>query len=47
MEGAQPVTVRPYKYPHSQKEQIEVMVQQKLEEGLIKPSKSHFHLQSY
>jgi len=40
--GAQPVKARPYRYPHFQKEQIEVMMQQILEEGIIQPSKSHF-----
>lgn len=40
--GATPVKVRPYRYPHSQKEQIELMVQQMLDEGIIQPSKSPF-----
>ncbi|XP_057755398.1 uncharacterized protein LOC130974540 [Arachis stenosperma] len=40
--GAQPVKARPYRYPHSQKEHIEGMVQQMLGEGIIQPSKSPF-----
>ena len=35
LEGSNPVKVKPYRYPHSQKEQIELMVQDMLEEGLI------------
>lgn len=41
-EGAQPVKVRPYRYPHSQKQQIEKLVQDMLEEGIIQPSLSPF-----
>jgi len=33
--GATPVNVRPYRCPHSQKEQIKLMVQQMLDEGII------------
>ncbi|XP_017406476.1 uncharacterized protein LOC108319747 [Vigna angularis] len=36
------VRVRPYKYPHSQKQQIENMVQQMLDEGIITHSTSPF-----
>ena len=39
---AKPVKVRPYRYPHSQKEQIENMVNEMLQEGLIMPSNSPF-----
>ena len=42
IEGAAPVKVKPYRYPHSQKDQIETMVQQMLAEGIIQPSKSPF-----
>ena len=42
LEGTGPVKVKPYRYPHSQKNQIEVMVQQMLDEGIIQPSKSPF-----
>jgi len=36
------VKVRPYRYPHSKKEQIELMIDQMLKEGIIQPSKSPF-----
>ncbi|PNX56849.1 hypothetical protein L195_g058407, partial [Trifolium pratense] len=42
MEGANPVKVKPYRYPHSQKEQIEKMVQDMLQQGIIQPSTSPF-----
>jgi len=40
--NAKPVKVKPYRYPHSQKEQIEKMVTEMLMEGLITPSNSPF-----
>ncbi|MCH84803.1 hypothetical protein A2U01_0005640, partial [Trifolium medium] len=41
-DGTQPVKVKPYRYPHSQKEEIEKMVQDMLQQGIIKPSNSPF-----
>jgi hypothetical protein len=41
-EGTKPVKVKPYRYPHSQKEAIEEMVHEMLEQGIIKPSNSPF-----
>jgi len=40
--GVNPVKVKPYRYPFSQKQQIEEMVQDILEEGSIVPSNSPF-----
>jgi len=42
VEGAGPLKVRPYRYSHSQKAQIESMVQQMLTDDFIQPSKSSF-----
>jgi hypothetical protein len=42
MEGSNPVKVRPYRYPHSQKAQIETMVNDMLTQGIIQPSISPF-----
>lgn len=40
--GSQPVNVRPYRYPHYQKSEIEQQVQQMLGNGIIRPSHSPF-----
>ncbi|MCH89429.1 transposon Tf2-1 polyprotein, partial [Trifolium medium] len=42
MDESKVVKVRPYRYPHSQKEQIELMVADMLKQGIIQPSTSHF-----
>ncbi|PNY15076.1 retrotransposon-related protein [Trifolium pratense] len=42
MEGSNPVKVRPYRYPHSQKAQIETMVNDMLSQSIIQPSISPF-----
>lgn len=40
--NALPVNVRPCRYPHSQKIEIEIMVDHMLIDGLIEPSNSLF-----
>ncbi|MCH92729.1 Ty3/gypsy retrotransposon protein, partial [Trifolium medium] len=42
MDESRVVKVRPYRYPHSQKAQIELMVDDMLQQGIIKPSTSPF-----
>lgn len=41
-EGTKPMSVRPYRYPYVQMEAIETMVQQMLEAGLIRNSRSPY-----
>ena len=40
--GAEPANVRPYRYPHMQKEAITKMVKEMLEQGIIQPSHSAY-----
>ncbi|CAM8999668.1 unnamed protein product [Rhodiola kirilowii] len=40
--GTNPVNVRPYRYPHFQKTEIETMIQTMLKDGIIRPSRSPF-----
>ncbi|GMH18976.1 hypothetical protein Nepgr_020817 [Nepenthes gracilis] len=37
-----PVNVRPYRYPHFQKTEMEILIKAMLDEGLIRPSTSPF-----
>lgn len=42
LEGSNPIKVKPYRYPFSQKAQIEGMVQEMLTQGITQPSTSPF-----
>ncbi|GAU37387.1 hypothetical protein TSUD_22610 [Trifolium subterraneum] len=42
IDGASPVKVKPYRYPHCQKTQIENMIQEMLQQGIIQTSTSPF-----
>jgi hypothetical protein len=43
IEGAQPVSVRPYRYPPALKDEIEAQVDAMLQQGIIQPSTSPFN----
>ena len=40
--GSNPVNVRPYRYPHFKKQEIETQIQTMLNQGIIRPSTSDF-----
>lgn len=40
--NTKPVNIRPYRYPHFQKNKIEKLVKEMLEQGLVRPSQSPF-----
>jgi hypothetical protein len=40
--GSVPRNIRPYRYPYSQKSEIECMVEEMLEAGIIRPSQSSY-----
>jgi len=42
LKGSNPVKVRPYRYPHSQKEEIEKLVENMLREGIIQHGNNPF-----
>jgi hypothetical protein len=42
LEGSNPVNVRPYRYPHFQKREIEAQIEEMLRQGVIQPSCSAF-----
>ncbi|KAL5542906.1 hypothetical protein UlMin_010616 [Ulmus minor] len=41
-DGSQPVSVRPYRYPHAQKDEIERLIQDMLDAGIIQVSNNPF-----
>lgn len=41
-EGSNPVSVRSYRYPQCQKDEVERLIQKMLQAGIIKPSSSPF-----
>lgn len=40
--GKDPINVRPYRYPHFQKQEIEAQIKEMLNQGIIRPSSSAF-----
>ena len=43
--GSVPPNIRPYRYPYGQKSEIERMVEEMLEDGIIRPSQSSYSAQ--
>lgn len=46
-EGSNPVSMRPYRYPQIQKDEIEKLIGEMMMAGIIQPSTSPYSSQSY